>query len=161
MSHLSLSHLSIKSYVSTTQPSFVWWLLVVRCCGGTTGWRTPIPFTLTTLCIRKQLRTKCTSGEATALTVTPTQKWVYEELTSIGDHCWSCLFCSILHRLTLLTSDPFVFPPYQRQMVSSNEEADNPTFTENWEMSGQVERSASTLSYLRRPFVFLPHKAQS
>ena len=59
---------------------------------------------------------------------------------------------------TCLTS--FYSPSYQRQVVSLDEEADNPAFTENWCLQGRVERRASMISYLGRPFVFIPHTAQ-
>lgn len=55
---------------------------------------------------------------------------------------------------------PFYLPSHQRQVVSLDEEADNPAFTENWWPRGRVERRASMISYLGRPFVFIPHTAQ-
>lgn len=55
----------------------------------------------------------------------------------------------------------FICLSYQRQIVSLDEEADNPAFTENWEKSGRVERRASMISYLRRPFcIFIPHSTK-
>lgn len=55
---------------------------------------------------------------------------------------------------------PFYLPSYQRQVVSLDEEADNPAFTENWWLRSRVERRASMISYLGRPIVFIPHTAQ-
>lgn len=55
----------------------------------------------------------------------------------------------------------FYLLSYQRQIVSLDEEADNPAFTENWEKSGRVEQRASMISYIRCPFcIFTSHSTK-
>ena len=54
----------------------------------------------------------------------------------------------------------FLFVVLQRQVVSLDEEADNPAFTENWKKLARVERRASVISYLGRPCIFTSHSTK-